>query len=333
MKTSISVIKIIILVVFLSACSNNTENINYKKNEYEGFLYLDSQEKIDDFEYTSIIGSLEIYESTPGDITNLKGLSSLKNISNELLIDNNEKLYELNGLNNLTSIGILHVRSNNSLTSLKGLNSLSSLNNLIIQDNNVLSSLNGLQNISNLNDLTIKNNNSLTSLNKLDKLLQIDRDLNISDNDKLTSLKGLEKLTIIKNNLSIRSNHKLMTLKGINQLNIINNDFTIVGNSSLTSLASLNKLTIIGENLSIYANNSLTSLDGLDNLTKIGGNLNLGVDKYGNTWTPGNAITDFCSISQLIINGQIIKSEYNVANNSYNPTFIEIKNNNNCSKL
>jgi hypothetical protein len=136
---------------------------------YNGDLILTSQAEIDAFEYTEVLGNLEISGtdivnlyglliliSVEGDLyirnnpllTNLDGLSSLSTVGGDVIIDNNPVLTDLDGLSvsSLTYIGQdLEILNNSSLTNLDGLSSLSYLgNNLRLIDNLVLTRFGGL---------------------------------------------------------------------------------------------------------------------------------------------------------------------------------------------
>lgn len=202
---------------------------------------------------------------------------------------------QIDAFNYTTIKGSLTIRDGeNNITNLNNLKGLVSVGGgLIIDQNPNLISLNGLENLTIVKEnLIISNNTSLTSLSGLDNILTINGCLYLVDNTSLTSLMGLSKLTTINDFFRIEGNNKLSSLNGLNNLNSINDD------------------------LSIYENELLTSLDGLDNLGTISRNLNIFYN---------DVLTDFCSIRQLIIDGEITVNEYNVDDNAYNPSFTDIQ--------
>ena len=118
----------------------------------EGIIFT-SQAQIDSFQNnypncTEIEGDVAI---NGDDITNLNGLFVLTSLGGELLIGHNYQcnpnLYDLSGLDNVTSIEEnLVIHHNISLTSLTGLEGLNSIGGyLIITSNNELITLSGLE--------------------------------------------------------------------------------------------------------------------------------------------------------------------------------------------
>lgn len=125
-------------------------------NSYAQSITLNTQEEIDNFSqnYPDLIelsGDLTI---TGNDIQNLTGLSQIK-IVNGLIITDCSSLLNLNGLNNLESIGWwIEISNNNQLTSLDDFESLIHYGRtnadhfFIIENNPLLSDLIGLDQIN-----------------------------------------------------------------------------------------------------------------------------------------------------------------------------------------
>jgi len=115
-------------------------------------------------------GSISLQSATAED---LRGLSCLTEVADDLFLTDNRSLTNLEGLSGLTYIGDdLYIDHNSKLSSLEGLNALTYVGETIhITDNRELSSLSGL-----------------------DSLTTLDGQLNIWDNPKLTSLEGLDPL-------------------------------------------------------------------------------------------------------------------------------------------
>lgn len=274
---------------------------------FNGDALLETQTEVDNFNFTEVTGQLIISESSIGAITNLNGLTALTTVGNGLLIDDNNNLTSLLGLeniisiqgiglqisnnNNLTSIaalsnlssldGNLNIFSNNSLAGLQGLEGITSINgNMNINTNNQITSLLGLNNLISVNGvgffgggINIANNDSLTTLNGLSSLVSINGNLEIINNNLITSLIGLETLTTLSGtgNLTIEDNDSLLTFNGLNNLNTLNGNLRIYDNDSLLSLDLLN-LEAIGGGLEVTFNDALLKPQGLDNITSIGGN-------------------------------------------------------------
>jgi hypothetical protein len=134
------------------------------------------------------------------DITNLNGLNNLISIGGGLSISNTS-LTNLTGLEGIISVGSsLFVGSNWLLTSLTGLEGLTSVGSwLKIYSNEYLSCLSGLQNLTAIGgnliiDGQYGGNSSLTDLTGLEGLLSIGDKIFILRNDGLTSLSGIDNI-------------------------------------------------------------------------------------------------------------------------------------------
>jgi hypothetical protein len=169
----------------------------------------------------------------------------------------------------------------------------------------------------------------IANLNGLNNLTSVGGDMVIGTgfdygNDLLTSLIGLENLQSVGGNLVIANNDILTSLNGLNALTTTRG-LIIRGNESLNSISDLINLTSVYGDLIIWLNDSLTTLNGLENITILENDIYIGTDSSNNS-APNNSLTNFCSISQLITNGQVTNSEYFVSHNNYNPSYTDIQN-------
>jgi len=169
----------------------------------EGITF-ETQTEIDSFQVNypgcaEIEGNLRIDGDT---ITNLNGLSVVISIGGNLLIEGNNVLTSLAGLDSVTFvggdlyIGDFSYEGNPVLTDITGLNALASVGGgLSIDYNDALSSLTGLNNVTSVGGkLHIYNNDALTSLSGLASLTSIGGDLVIQSNGVLSSLSGLDNI-------------------------------------------------------------------------------------------------------------------------------------------
>jgi len=260
----------LILVVLIFCCSSAFSQPCLP----EGITFT-TQSQIDSFQIiypncTEIEGYLVINGS---DISNLNGLNELTSIGGDLNISYNQLLTTLSGLDGLTSIGgELSLMRNYSLTSLLGLDNVTSIEgNIIIFQNNLLTNLTGMEGLTNIEgELFISGHSNLLNLSGLDNLSSLGGHLRIGGqpytNNSLTSLTGLEDLTTIGGDLKIENNNALTSLEGLDNVTSIMGRLWIDGNDALTSLEGLDNVTFIGENITIGDNNTLTSLSGLDNI-------------------------------------------------------------------
>ena len=217
---------------------------------------------------TEIEGFVRIYGN---DITNLNSLLKVSSINGNLSIGfeggGNPVLDNLNGLQNLTSIGGgLLVNSNDSLENLSGLKNLTSLGrDLSITYNNNLVSL---QDLTGLTEIPLGfyffGNLALKDLDGLNNITSIGDDVYIQLS-KLTELSGFENLTAINGNVNISYNDSLLNMSGLDNLSSISGFFWFENNKSLVNLEGLESLTQV-QSFRINQNNKLLSLSGIDNI-------------------------------------------------------------------
>jgi hypothetical protein len=215
-----------------------------------------------------------------GYIYNLDGLDVLTSIGGGLRLFFNPDLMDITGLQNITSIGgWLFIEENNELTSLDGLESLDSIGgNLIIQFHLSLTNIEALSGVSYIGgDVLIEGNYNLTDLTGLDNIPLIAGSLRVIHNMYLTSLTGLEGITLVREYVEIQRNSFLSSLAGLANLNSIGGDLRLGtgfgGNQRLIDLTGLSNLHSVGGDLWILYNESLTDLTGLESLNSIGGSL------------------------------------------------------------
>ena len=150
-------------------------------------VFLQTQAKVDAFNpaTTVIAGDLQIGyltgQNTPTNITNLSNLGNLVSIEGKLSILYNPELENLDGLNNLTSIGQLRFFNNDMIEDFDDFESLESI----------------------AGDISITSNGALESIAQLPFLQTLGGNLTLSSNGSLVSLEGLENIVEINGSLSI----------------------------------------------------------------------------------------------------------------------------------
>ena len=190
-----------------------------------------------------------------GDTDNLiriTGFGSLTTVRSTLHVCGNLQLLDLTGLGSeLNRLYGLIVDANNALQSLHGLEKLRNVDvELRISNNYNLTALNALRN--NLRavggGLTITNNEALLSLEGLENVLNVmNGNLEISGNCKLDSLYPLKDLIEVRGDTTIKNNGRLKTLDGLENLVLVGGDLTIVGAS--LNIGHLQKLQKVGGNV------------------------------------------------------------------------------------
>lgn len=173
-----------------------------------GSIELVTQEDVTNFQTNygngeicdAITGSLSIgydYANPQGDITDLSGLSDIKEIRGNLRIWYNPKLTNVDGLSSLTNLGYyMIVYSNSVLTDIDGLSSLASVGYyLYIGENPVLNNVDGLSSLRQVgNYVSIRANPSLTNLDGLSSLNSVGTQFSIWHNTSLGDCAGLSRI-------------------------------------------------------------------------------------------------------------------------------------------
>jgi len=232
------------------------------------------------------IASLSGVTRTAGDVaidnndrlTNLRGLDNLTQVGGNLRIVSNPTLTSIASLSGVTQVGFsLHIWTNAQLTNLTGLNKLTSVNSDIIIDGNpVLNDLTALGALTQTGgNLQIINNNQLPNLTGLGGLTNVGKSQRIANNPALTSIAGLSALTQTGADLEIMNNPRLTNLTGLEKINRVGGSLRISDNVTLTSIASLSALTQAGGDLLIANNGQFTRLTGLNSLASLGGSLDI----------------------------------------------------------
>jgi hypothetical protein len=264
---------------------------------FNGDKTLSTQTEVNEFNYPGVTGILTISGALIEDLTHL---SCLKYTGGGLIIKDNAILPNLNGLQNLISVGktewvyeapeglCMEITGNAALTNLDGLINLNTVaGGLTIAGNGVLTNLNGLQNLNSLGCCCEPDGSRHGSMC---------RSLVISGNPLLTNLDGFQKITSCGGYVAIENNGSMTSLNGLQYLSSIGEFLTISGNTLLENIDGLHNLAFVGgheflgdgpggnapiverRGLIISANTSLTNLDGFQNLNLVGGNLIISVN-------------------------------------------------------
>ncbi|MEM7085597.1 MAG: T9SS type A sorting domain-containing protein [Bacteroidota bacterium] len=154
---------------------------------------LDGLENIQDVEN----GTIRVENNaTLENITGFMGLQG--NLSSfSLIIKDNPALQSLQGLENVTLPGDddLIIDNNDLLTDLTGLEGMVGADDVLIWNNDALTSLSGLENFENTGTFSLRNNDAMTSISGLSPNLMVAA-LWVEDHALLNNLDGLELTTI-----------------------------------------------------------------------------------------------------------------------------------------
>ena len=138
-------------------------------------------------------------------LESLNCFSNITSIRIALIIDNNDSLLDLSGLDNVENIGLnnitdccgsLYIDGNQNLRSLSGLDKVTEINRRIwINDNFSLENTDGLNSLTRLTgDFYVSNNTFLDNINALQNLVYLDGDIDIIGNPSLRRFCGLQNL-------------------------------------------------------------------------------------------------------------------------------------------
>jgi len=142
----------------------------------------------------NIVGTLHV---EAGPFANLNGLENITSIGGNLTIEE-VNIAQLSGLHNLQSItGRLDISSTITLNSLSYLSSLTTVGSLTLEDSDDINSLTGLENLSgDIQGISIFNFRVLNHLVGLPASLNRVGEFRIETNDSLKTLTGLPVITI-----------------------------------------------------------------------------------------------------------------------------------------
>lgn len=163
-------------------------------------ITITSQSQIDNFQALygpcdRIQTDLTVQDDNDGidDIIDLDGLSGVTRLAGEIVIKDNNNLFNMDGLSNLEGAIGLTIENNPNLSAIS-LGKVISFNTLTINSNSSLASINLTQLTQVSGNLTINSNPLLISLSGLSRLLVVLGDLVITNNIQLSECCGLEAL-------------------------------------------------------------------------------------------------------------------------------------------
>lgn len=216
-------------------------SVSYSQSCLPGGITLTTQEQVNAFPAgnpgcMTIIGNVQIQGAA---ITNLNGLSSIRQIDGDLIITNNTSLASVTGLGNLRSIGgAVRIQGNTSLTTLQGFDSLRIVRGdfMYISNNTVLSNITALRSLDTVQGIfQIWDSNNLSNLSGLENLKYVGDDLALFRNNNMTNLNGLGGISYIGNALRIYENATLNNLSALNHPVNIQGPLVITDNPLLSA--------------------------------------------------------------------------------------------------
>ncbi len=268
-----------------------------------------TQAELDAFpnDYPNCVG-MGAYVNIDSAVTNLQGLNQLTSIGGLRILETTA-LENLSGLENLTSVGKFYIKNNTALKNFNGLGGLTIVEeDFEVRENPALENFEGLESLTTIEDrIDIVGNDTLESIAGLENLTDVGGNVLILDNKFLKSLNGFDNLTFIRS-LTISNNISLLNVEGLNNLTSISFELYLSGNDAMENLNGLESLDSIMWSLKILGNDSLVNFEGLSSLQFIGNHFNID----GN-----NSLQNFEGLSGLT---ELVGS-FNVKNNSMLQSF------------
>ena len=209
----------------------------------------------DDLAYLPRLETLSIQNSTAEDLSNLRNMSYLTQLTLTDCVVSAEDLLTIGALPSLTNLTI----SGCNLSSIENLGTASKLATLNLS-NNVIRDLSPLSFMTSLTELNLSHNaiNSLNALSSLSSLKVLDISYNVlSSVAPLSSCSALTKLYVNNNSLA-----NLSGLEGIKGLTTLSAGFNSL--TDVTALKTMNSITTLD-----LSNNKLTDISCLASLTKL----------------------------------------------------------------
>ena len=244
---------------------------------------------------TSINGSLNLLGTS---LTSLSALSELSNIGGSFALVGNDKLVDVDDLENLTRVGWVFFLGggNDLLENFHGLRNLEYVgSNFVYQFGGVIKELVGFDSLKFVGyRLRIEINAGLERIDAFNSLEQIGWNLEIRVNRNLTQVEGFDSLARVGNDFILEENSSLVHLNNFDVPPTIEGSFVIESNDALTDLGALSAVEKLGQSvalrenamlenvdwlstfdviynsLELYSNPMLSDLSGLANLTAIG---------------------------------------------------------------
>ncbi|WP_405564503.1 hypothetical protein [Polaribacter sp. Asnod6-C07] len=212
----------------------------------------------------------DVFVTSNNSLESVEGLQNLETVKFNVHINLNPNLKTLE-LKSLSNVRFLKIENNEKLRQLKGLENIKTLSSLYIIGLTLLENYRGLHNLKTVSDFVIVENNPINLIG-FDSLEEAGS-VSITDNENITSLEGLESLTKL-NNISIARNDNLVYLTGIQNVNFnenynVRHDIIISTNPKLLDLNPLENYKFRYGKISINFNSNLTDFCGLNNLFSV----------------------------------------------------------------
>ncbi len=223
-----------------------------------GNILLTTQSDVDDYfaeglTCSTVTGNLDIIDDGTDPITSLNSIlfGDIVTINGDLRIENCNSLSNLNGLQNIKTIGF----------------SLAIINNAILDD---ISALDDVETIGDRLEIAFTAIPQITSFNSL---TSVSNSLLIYENASLTSITGFSQLTHVGLDLEVFNGSPIMDVSGFSNISSIGGD---LGFSAIPLTGGLPDFPVgmtVGGNIRISNCGDISDISPLEDISTIGGDL------------------------------------------------------------
>ncbi len=215
----------------------------------------------------SVGGTFRLYDGRSQ--IRLPDCPKLKSIGLDLLVESNDNMLDLVGLDSLDCVGRdLIIHGNPMIATFQIGNELKIENDLII-DGNIMLRLIDASTISDIGrNIIIQENPMFEEVVGFDRIERIHGNFDVSRNQSLTFFPIMNTLKVIEGNLIIRDNHILQNLTGLSDLDSVYR-MVRIEDSALADFEGLNSLKAV-DSLVVRDNHLMRNFKGFDSLSYLG---------------------------------------------------------------
>jgi len=284
-------------------------------------LNINTQEELDNLQYTEEVGNLIIASEGVDQIVDLSNLKSIKHVKGSIYVINNNELSDLDGISVFVDGDIIIIR-NKSLERLTSNFVKGNVRDIHIKNNKLLKNIVGLDKIESINSISVESNNSLVDLNGLSSLKEISGDVTISNNDELKYFHPFVDVVYFNGKLKVNNNKSLFDADGLYKLQSMASTSELKNNTIYTTDLELMKVIYEGkgklkfksqQDLDLFGEcykkksfkgdiiidkSSITNIDALKCLKEIDGRL---IIKRNDNLVSIDGLCQLVSINNLII--------------------------------
>ncbi len=278
--------------------------------------WLTTQEEIDDFKTNNgcintvdnLIIGLPFQTNVTSNIKTIDNLDCLEFITGHLVVENNDSLSSLSGLDDVKSIAkSFRFNENKRVKNFTPLDQVTSVGgNFQIINNDSLVSTTGFEGISFAYGIFMENNPKLEDVDGFTNIQSIILSLELNEMGLLNLDTGLESLRFIRGEFILYDCPNLTSLASLRELKFVGDNFYFyyIG---ITNFSGMNNLEFIGGYFYIEELEFLVNMQGLNALKRIGTSFEIYYCYYN--------LINFNGLENLLYIGDVLYLEENYALN------------------